>query len=402
MKRPEISVIVPVYNVEKYLRNCLNTILNQTFANIEIICVNDGSEDKSRQILEEYKNRDSRIKIVDKENGGLSSARNAGMKVATGDYYAFIDSDDWIDKTMFEKMYKNITELNSDIAICAVNLFDDSKSQIIEADEYFSLKFFDESFDNRAFSYKDTKPFLMDVCVMAWNKLYKRSFIEKCQAKFPDGLIFEDGPFFFSIFFKTQRVSIVREFLYFYRINRIGSIVQKGGRQFLDIVDVVNLMYEKIKDIPDYEDVKYIFFKKKVEDFISRLDNINPKYKREYVEKIRKESILTDYEKFPPTMAKGRFLYNYTLFDALVKGGNINYLKTKYTIKSMYKMMEFLYHIEGYYTLKYHDKIIKIKKNPKIFDIYYLNDKIYISILKKIKFNFTFRYSELERFHHDE
>ena len=126
MKKPEISVVVPVYNVEKYLKQCLDSILVQTFSNIEIICVNDGSTDNSRKILEEYKKRDFRIKIVDKKNGGLSSARNAGMKVATGEFYSFIDSDDWIDKTMLEKLYENITALNTDISICAVHQFDET------------------------------------------------------------------------------------------------------------------------------------------------------------------------------------------------------------------------------------------------------------------------------------
>ena len=127
----KISVIVPVYNVENYLKKCIDSIINQTFQDIEIICVNDGSTDNSRKILEEYKNKDSRIKIIDKENGGLSSARNAGIKTAEGEFLSFIDSDDWIDKTMLEKLYKNITGLNSDISICAVHRFDEEK-QIIE------------------------------------------------------------------------------------------------------------------------------------------------------------------------------------------------------------------------------------------------------------------------------
>ena len=217
----EISVIVPVYNVENYLEKCLDTIVNQTFSDIEIVCVNDGSTDNSRKILEKYKENDSRIIIIDKENGGLSSARNAGLKVATGKYISFIDSDDWVDLTMLEKLYQNITSLNTDISICSVNLYDEQEQKIKDAESYFNLSYFDSSFDGKAFSYKDTKDFLMDVCVMAWNKLYRKSFLDECKAEFPDGLIFEDGPFFFSIFFKTQRVSIVRDFLYYYRINRI-------------------------------------------------------------------------------------------------------------------------------------------------------------------------------------
>ena len=401
MKRPKISVIVPVYNVEEYLPKCLDSILNQTFSNIEIICVNDGSTDGSRKILEEYKKRDFRIKIVDKKNGGLSSARNAGMKVATGEFYSFIDSDDWIDKTMLEKLYENMTALNTDISICAVHQFDETNQKIDDSNPYYTLEYFDKTFDNKAFSYKETKPFIMDVCVMAWNKLYRRSLIEQCSAEFPDGLIFEDGPFFFSIFFKTKRVSIVRDFLYYYRVNRVGSIIQRGGTQFMDIVDVINLMYNNIKDIPDYEDIKYIFFRKKVEDLLSRLENVNPKYKKDYVQKIRTKSILVDSEKFPSTMVKGRFGYNYALFKALIQDGVSGYNKVKFSIKARYKMMEFLYKEDGFYTIKWHNMSFKFKKNPKFFDIYYYDDKIYVSILKKLKFNFAFNYSELEKFHED-
>ncbi len=395
---PKISVIIPVYNVEKYLNKCMDSIITQTFKDIEIICVNDGSTDKSRQILEEYKNRDSRIKIVDKENGGLSSARNAGMKVATGDYYAFIDSDDWIDKTMFEKMYKNITELNSDIAICAVNLFDDSKSQIIEADEYFSLKFFDESFDNRVFSYKDTKPFLMDVCVMAWNKLYKRSFIEKCQAKFPDGLIFEDGPFFFSIFFKTQRVSIVREFLYFYRINRSGSIVQKGGKQYLDIINVVNLMYENLKKSDIFEDVKYNFWQRKADDIIYRYELIDLKLKSKFSKKFKNESCLLKENVFDFGKINQEMPITYRNICIIrSQSGIIAFYMRKFKIRLMYKIMQVLYTEPNIYYFKFWSLKLRFKKRANLYDFWYENDRIYAVLFSFIKFNFKFEYSKLEK-----
>ena len=169
---------------------------------------------------------------------------------------------------MIEKLYDNMTAMNSDIAICAVHQFDETNQKIDDSNPYYTLGFFDKSFDNRDFSYKDVKPFLMDVCVMAWNKLYRRSLIDECNAWFPDGLIFEDGPFFFTIFFKTKRVSIVREFLYFYRINRPNSIIHKAGKKFLNVIDVAEIMYGKIKDLPDYKDIQYVFFVKKVEDIV--------------------------------------------------------------------------------------------------------------------------------------
>ncbi len=401
MKKPIISVIVPVYNVEKYLAKCLDTILAQTFSNIEIICVNDGSTDNSRKILSDYAQRDSRIKIVDKKNGGLSSARNAGMKVATGEYYSFIDSDDWIEETMLEKLYNSMVSLDTDISICAVHQYDETNQQIDDTNPYYTLGYFDESFDNRAFSYVETKLFLLDVCVMAWNKLYRKSFIDECEAEFPDGLIFEDGPFFFSIFFKTKRVSIVRDFLYYYRINRNGSIIQKAGKKFLNVIDVVEIMYSKIKEIPDFEDVKYIFFRKKVEDFIYRFENLNPKYRKAFAKKL-KQSSLTNEELFPPTMVKGAFGYNYFLFKNLKTGSVLFYDMQKLKLKMMYKVMEILYHQEGVYYLKYKKLILKLKKRPKFYDFYYSNDRIYIRLLTKIKFDIPFKFSELEKFNEND
>ncbi len=402
MKKPIISVIVPVYNVEYYLPKCLDSILSQTFSNIEIICVNDGSTDGSRKILEQYSKKDSRIKIVDKKNGGLSSARNAGMKVAVGEFYSFVDSDDWIDNTMLEKLYENITTLNTEISICAVHQFDETNQKIDDSNPYYTLEFFDKSFDNAVFSYKETKPFIMDVCVMAWNKLYRRSLIEKCNAEFPDGLIFEDGPFFFSIFFKTQRVSIVREFLYYYRINRKNSIIQKAGKKFLNVIDVAEIMYSKIKDLPDFEDIKYTFFRKKVEDFIYRFEHLKPKYKSDFAKKLKEESSLADRNLFPSSMVRGKFRYNYFLFENLSTGSIWNYVLGKLRIKSMYKLMEIMYREEGVYFFKYKTNIVRIKKRPIIFDIYYSDDRIYVRILKKIKFDFSFKYSELEKFNEDD
>lgn len=402
MKNPKISVIVPVYNVQDYLPYCLDSILSQTFSDFELICVNDGSVDNSRKILEDYKNRDNRIKIVDKENGGLSSARNAGMKIANGEFYSFIDSDDWIDKTMLEKMYKNITDMNGDISICAVHQFDEINQKIDDSNPYYTLDYFDKSFDNRTFSYKEVKPFLMDVCVMAWNKLYRKSLIDKYNAWFPDGLIFEDGPFFFTIFFKTQRVSIVRDFLYYYRINRKNSIIQKAGKKFLNVIDVAEIMFSKIKDLEDFDDIRYIFFRKKVEDFIYRFEHLNPKYKKDFAKKLCSESSLIDENIFPENLVHGKFRYNYFLFKNLKSGNVLFYELQKFKLKVMYKIMEILYHENGVYFLKYKKHIIRVKKRPKIFDIYYNNDKIYVSILKKIKFNFTFKFSELEKFNEDD
>ena len=124
---PKISVIVPVYNVEKYLRKCIESILNQTFREFELILVDDGSTDSSGKICDEYALKDSRIKVIHKENGGASSARNAGLDVAKGEYIGFVDSDDWIEMDMYGELYRLIKENNTDISVCGINNIKDIK-----------------------------------------------------------------------------------------------------------------------------------------------------------------------------------------------------------------------------------------------------------------------------------
>ena len=394
---PKISVIVPVYNVEKYLKKCLDTIISQTFSDIEIICVNDGATDNSRKILEEYKNKDYRIVIVDKKNGGLSSARNAGMKVARGEFISFIDSDDWIDETMLEKLYNSMTTLKTDITICAVHQFDEIKQAVDDSCEYFTLGHFDESFDNKVFSYKDTKSFLTNVCVMAWNKLYRKSFLDECKAEFPDGLIFEDGPFFFSIFFKTQRVSIVRDFLYYYRINRNGSIIKKGGKQFFDIIDVVNLMCNSLKELPDFDDVKYQFFHQKLDDIHYRFELIPLYMKDKFARKFRKVSCLLDEKLFDYSKIEKDYPYTYkSIFVLKHPFSSYAHYKRRIVTRLMYKIMQILYWEENVYYFRFKKLVFRLKKRMHLYNVWYKDDVINVELFQKIKFKFKFEYSKLE------
>ena len=120
MQNPEISIIIPIYNCEKYLSRCLDSIINQTFTNIEIICINDGSTDSSLKILQDYKTKDPRIIIINQNNQKLGAARNRGLEIQKGNYITFIDSDDWIDNDYLEKLYNAIKTHNADCAISCV------------------------------------------------------------------------------------------------------------------------------------------------------------------------------------------------------------------------------------------------------------------------------------------
>ena len=211
-----VSVIIPVYGVEKYIRQCLESVINQTLKDIEIIVVNDGTKDNSMKIVEEYL-YDKRIKIINKENGGLSSARNAGLKIAKGKYIAFIDSDDWVDSNMLKELFEcNMIEGENewDIISSEMMLYDNNtsktKKRIIENDNILQGK--------GSLLYKLCG---MEVC----NKIYKRDFLIKNSLEFKEGIIHEDNLFTIKAFFIANKVKYINKYHYFYRLKRENSIL---------------------------------------------------------------------------------------------------------------------------------------------------------------------------------
>lgn len=178
----KISVIIPVYNVETLLKRCLESVLNQTLEDIEIICVNDGSTDSSRLILEEYKKYQN-IKIIDQKNSGLSVARNTGLEAATSKYIAFLDSDDFVDANFYEKLYLNIEKENADIA-CASIIRENNKKKSYLID-----------YKQVVVALNTREQFMLADCPkynFVWNKLYRKDFITKNKLKFVPGMIYED------------------------------------------------------------------------------------------------------------------------------------------------------------------------------------------------------------------
>lgn len=216
MQQLKISVIVPVYNVEKYLKQCLDSIVNQTYKNLEIIIVNDGTKDNSMKIVEEYL-QDKRIKVINKENGGLSSARNIGIKEATGDYISFIDSDDYISLNMYEDLVKNIN--GEDIIIFNYSRLDDKTKKIVK-NKYI----------------KNNKMIILDkklnylysrIELVCWNKIYKATFIKEKKINFLE-IVNEDVFWNIEVFYSAESVKILNQDYYYYRINRSDSITAKG------------------------------------------------------------------------------------------------------------------------------------------------------------------------------
>lgn len=203
-----ISVVVPVYNMEKYLARCLDSILRQTYRNIEIIVVNDGSTDESWSICLNYSLSDRRIKIVDQQNLGLSGARNTGLRYASGDYLTFVDSDDWVHPRMIEFLYNSLRDHSSDISFCGCKKISD-----------FSIP--DEQYENLT-SYsldRDTilHLFFSERYTACWSRLFRRDIIKDIE--FPQGLNCEDYIYMYEALRRCQSVSIIDDPLYYYYVR---------------------------------------------------------------------------------------------------------------------------------------------------------------------------------------
>ena len=250
-----ISIIIPVHNVENYIDICLDSVLAQSFTDFEVLCVNDGSTDTSLNILEKYADFDKRIRILTKQKGGVSDARNFGMKHITGEYTVFVDSDDWLSHLMLERMYKNIIEYKSDFNFCGVRRIDN-----ITRDAAIWLLCTPQEFDNYVnnapvFNESTIAPeFLYKTHTMAWGKLYRSEFIK--DLKFPEGNIYEDNLFFVECYLRAKRISYDKSPLYYYRVNRESSIMKTKSENFraiFDIADIVKVVYEKYSKFSKYK-----------------------------------------------------------------------------------------------------------------------------------------------------
>lgn len=223
-----ISVIVPVYNVEKYLPQCLNSIINQTYENLEIILINDGSTDNSGNICDEYAKRNSRIKAIHKENGGASSARNIGLDICKGDYIGFVDSDDWIELDMYESLYKYMREKDVDITCFGFSYAYINKNLYHNSPENFlyskNPKFMYEIFSNQYYG------------EMMCNKLFKKFIFDGI--RFPENKMTEDAFIFFDILEKVNGVYISAERKYFYRMRDNSVTHSEFNPKLLDCLDL--------------------------------------------------------------------------------------------------------------------------------------------------------------------
>lgn len=226
-KRPKVSVIIPVYNVEKYIRRCMDSVTGQTLQDIEIIVVNDGSPDHSAEIVREYMEKDKRISLIEKKNGGLSSARNAGMREASGQVIMFLDSDDYLHIGACEKVYRVFEEEKPDIIVFGANVFPRSP----EPDRWLLKKT-----KTRDCCYSPFKPAALireaGGSPFAWNKAYSAEFLKRVQVEYAEKVRYgEDLIFCFQVFPAAGKIRFIHERLYCYRWCRPESLMNTMAKE---------------------------------------------------------------------------------------------------------------------------------------------------------------------------
>lgn len=280
-----ISVIVPVYNVEKYLDCCIQSIMNQTYQNLEIILVDDGSKDKSAAMCDTYAKTDQRIKVIHKKNGGISSARNEGLNRATGDFVAFVDSDDYIHHKMYEIMMEQMKQKKAEIGICdyrEVTLMDTPDLDTLPQNLKILLLTEKEAHDGY-YTYEKKARF-----IVPWNKIYKRELFNNI--RYPLGKVHEDTFTTYKVLFRTKKIVWLDYSFYFYRVDRAESIMrQKFSVKRLYILDALQEEMSFLKEIGqtylwgvvfmDYRDY-IITFRKQMKE----ADDMNVKQLKPYIE----------------------------------------------------------------------------------------------------------------------
>ena len=285
----KVSIIVPAYNVEDYIQKCLESLVNQTLQDIEIIVVNDGSTDQTKSRIEKFMLAyPEKIKYLEKTNGGLSDARNYGLPSANGKYIGFVDSDDYVEPTMFEEMYNKAEEENIDMVECDFIWEYPNKKRVDTGKIYEGKK--------EAFVYAR---------VVAWNKLIKRETLEKANIKFPKGLRYEDTEFFYKLLPSLEKISFIKKPLvhYIQRSNSIANTQNERVKEIFEIWDNIFKFYKENNLFEEYKnEIEYTYSRFLLCSSLLRIVKVGDKKTRKELEKRTWEEInsnFTNWKKNP-------------------------------------------------------------------------------------------------------
>lgn len=243
---PRISIIVPVYNTESYLSKCLDSIINQTYKNIEVILIDDGSTDSSGKICDHYAEVDTRFQVLHTENKGLVSARKTGLACATGDYIGFVDSDDWIKKTMYEELLRLLQDSQADIVCCGaiiVSLSKQKKFYNRMKEGLYNLESLPKLYETMMFDETENAPGILQ---SIWSKLFKKALLESCLIPVVNEITYgEDAAIVYPYCLKAKRIVVTNETYYYYRENPSSMC---GGKN-IEIFKKIDLFYKYMNQV---------------------------------------------------------------------------------------------------------------------------------------------------------
>lgn len=250
---PSVSVIVPVHNTEVYLAECLDSILTQRLADIEVLCVDDGSTDSSPEILRQYAAQDRRVRLIPQRPGGKGpgTARNTAIEAARGEYIAFVDSDDRIHPNMLIELYRAMVLHDADVAMCTISKFSDkAEDGSFASCSYHQL--LPGELDKRPFSWRDVQHNLFKLRFASWNKLYRRTFLNDQNIRFSEDIFYEDLVFTFRALLCAERMRFVRKPLYHNRRQRDGATTYELGSRVFDAITAMRQLESFLKENPQY------------------------------------------------------------------------------------------------------------------------------------------------------
>lgn len=249
----EVSIIIPIYNAEKYLKRCLDTVVNQTFKSLEIILINDGSTDDSLRIMNEYKRNYNNIEIINQENSGQGEARNKGVSIAKGEYITFADADDWLSENYVEVLYDAIKKNNADISVCNMIMVMSRTFNEIK-----SVKFPREELngDNAVRDLLQDK----ELKSYPWGKLYKKSIFIQNNIMFPARMFYEDLSIIFQAFYYSSKVTLVNEYCYYYFQSEDSSTRAPNPKTIYDRLEALRMVQRFLIKNSSMEKYKYEYY----------------------------------------------------------------------------------------------------------------------------------------------
>ena len=315
---------MPVYNCGDFLKDSVESILNQSLTDLELICVDDGSEDNSLSILNSYADVDSRVKVFALDHLGGGNARNFALKHVSGEYLYFIDADDILDLNAFEEFYGISKEKNLDFLLFKAKKYDVDKKTLFEHD-YYNMDPLSNFVKDDVFNFNDLGDLIFRINVTPWCKFYNSKFILGSGARFKNSSKFHDNQFFWDIIFQAQRIYFLNEFYYTQNVHS-KSLIESRGKNHCDVIDVLNDIENLFKKHGQFEKFKKNLYDRKVFLFVMRYDEIMDDYKELFFTKMKRDLKLvsTDFRDILAPIRKFVFdiilvSKNHTEFDSLKK-----------------------------------------------------------------------------------